>query len=46
MRCLVVDDLAATLYEALGIPADTILTDALHRPHRITEGQPVRALFA
>ena len=35
------DDLAATLYEALGIPHDTMLPDAQQRPHRITEGQPV-----
>ena len=39
------DDLAATLYEALGIPADTVLTDAQQRPRRLTEGQPVPALF-
>jgi uncharacterized protein (DUF1501 family) len=39
------DDLAATLYEALGIPADTILIDAFQRPRRITEGEPVTALF-
>jgi hypothetical protein len=39
------DDLAATLYEALGIPADTVLTDWQQRPRRLTEGQPVRALF-
>jgi len=39
------DDLAATLYEALGIPADTVLPDIRQQPHRITEGQPIRALF-
>jgi hypothetical protein len=39
------DDLAATLYEALGIPADTMLPDSRQRPHRITDGQPVRALL-
>lgn len=39
------DDLAATLYESLGIPSDTILLDAFQRPHRITEGKPVTALF-
>jgi hypothetical protein len=39
------DDLAATLYEALGIPADTTLMDSQQRPRRITEGQPVSALF-
>jgi hypothetical protein len=40
------DDLAATMYECLGIPADTILVDSRQRPHRITEGKPVRALFS
>jgi hypothetical protein len=39
------DDLAATLYECLGIPADTILPDSRQRPHPICEGKPVRALF-
>jgi hypothetical protein len=39
------DDLAATLYEALGIPPDTMLADSRQRPRRITEGQPVQALF-
>jgi uncharacterized protein (DUF1501 family) len=39
------DDLAATLYESLGIPHDTMLNDLRQRPHRIAEGEPVRALF-
>jgi hypothetical protein len=39
------DDMAATLYEALGIPYDTMLHDLRQRPHRIAEGEPVRALF-
>jgi hypothetical protein len=39
------DDLAATLYEALGIPADTMLPDSGQRPHRISDGQPIRALL-
>jgi uncharacterized protein (DUF1501 family) len=39
------DDLAATIYEALGIPYDTMLNDLRQRPHRIAEGEPVRALF-
>jgi hypothetical protein len=39
------DDLAATLYEALGIPHDTMLRDIRQQPHRIAEGQPVRSLF-
>jgi uncharacterized protein (DUF1501 family) len=39
------DDLAATMYEALGIPHDLMLLDQRQRPHRITEGKPVMALF-
>ncbi len=39
------DDLAATVFEALGIPFDSMLHDLRQRPHRISEGQPVRALF-
>jgi hypothetical protein len=39
------DDLAATLYECLGIPADTVLVDSRQRPHAITEGKAVRALI-
>ena len=37
------DDLAATLYEALGIAHDTVLHDLRQRPHRIAEGIPIRA---
>ena len=39
------DDLAATLYEALGIPHDTMLSDLRLRPHRIAEGEPITKLF-
>jgi hypothetical protein len=38
-------DLAATLFYALGIPADTQFTDLPSRPHRATTGDPVTALF-
>jgi uncharacterized protein (DUF1501 family) len=40
------DDIAATLYEILGIPHDLMLKDATDRPHRITEGTPIRTLLA
>jgi hypothetical protein len=40
------DDIAATLYEILGIPHDLVLRDATDRPHRVTEGVPIRALLA
>ena len=39
------DDLAATLYEALGIPHDAMLADLRLRPHRIAEGEPITRLF-
>jgi hypothetical protein len=39
------DDIAATLYEILGIPHDLILPDATGRPHRVTEGIPIRPLL-
>ena len=39
------DDIAATLYETLGIPHDAILPDLRSRPHRIAEGEPIVKLF-
>jgi hypothetical protein len=39
-------DLTATIYEALGIPAETTIPDREGRPVALTEGQPVQALFA
>ena len=38
-------DLAATLFHALGIPAETHFTDLANRPNRITTGNPIAALF-
>ena len=38
-------DLAATMLDALGIPADTQYTDPAGRPLRVTPGDPVRGLF-
>jgi hypothetical protein len=38
-------DLAATLFHALGIPADAHYTDATNRPYRATTGNPVTKLF-
>jgi hypothetical protein len=38
-------DLAATLFHALGIAADTHFTDLTNRPHRATTGNPVTGLF-
>jgi hypothetical protein len=39
-------DVAATMYHALGIPADLLLHDRENRPVRVTEGEPIGALFA
>jgi Protein of unknown function (DUF1501) len=38
-------DLTATLYHALGLPAETTLTDRLGRPSQLTQGRAVSALF-
>src|SRR5262249_48620807 len=38
-------DLSATLFHALGIPADTHFTDLSNRPHRVASGDPVAVLF-
>jgi hypothetical protein len=40
------EDLAATIYHALGIDPATEVRDPLDRPLRITEGRPVTTLFA
>jgi hypothetical protein len=37
-------DIAATIYAALGIPADTEIHDNLARPHALVQGQAIRAL--
>jgi len=38
-------DLSATLFHALGIPADTHFADLTSRPQRIVTGEPVTKLF-
>jgi uncharacterized protein (DUF1501 family) len=40
------DDIAATLFEALGISHELTLKDVADRPHRITEGSPIAPLLA
>ncbi len=40
------DDIAATIYEAMGIPYDTVLTDFRGQPRHITDGRPVAALLS
>jgi hypothetical protein len=39
-------DITATIYHALGIPADLIIPDRESRPVRLTEGNPLIPLFA
>ena len=39
------DDIAATLYEALGISHQTVLTDIGGQPRHITDGSPIQALL-
>jgi uncharacterized protein (DUF1501 family) len=39
------DDISATLYEALGIPHQTVLHDIGGRPRHITDGSPIQALL-
>jgi hypothetical protein len=39
-------DITATIYHALGIPADMVLPDRQSRPVRLTEGNPISGLFA
>jgi uncharacterized protein (DUF1501 family) len=38
-------DITATIYHALGVPADLNLHDRENRPVRVTEGNPIGALF-
>jgi hypothetical protein len=39
------EDLLATIHHAFGLAPDTEIHDREGRPHRITEGRPVTALF-
>jgi hypothetical protein len=39
------EDLLATVYEALGVPHDSVLNDREGRPVRVCDGRPVAALF-
>jgi hypothetical protein len=38
-------DYLATIYAALGIAPETTLMDREMRPHRVSEGTPIEALF-
>jgi uncharacterized protein (DUF1501 family) len=39
-------DLAATIYHLLGVPPDTVLHDAIGRPHPLVVGKPVAGVLA
>jgi uncharacterized protein (DUF1501 family) len=39
-------DLAATVYHLLGVPLDTVLHDALGRPHPLVIGKPIEGILA
>lgn len=39
------ENMAATIYHALGIPATAVWQDEVERPHSIYHGEPIRELF-
>jgi hypothetical protein len=39
------EQIAATIYHALGIPAETQLRDPLQRPHAVAIAEPIHELF-
>jgi hypothetical protein len=39
------ENMAATIYQALGIPATAVWHDALDRPHHVYYGEPIRGLY-
>ena len=39
-------DTLATIYHLLGIDIETYLYDNLNRPHKVTKGEPIRAILA
>ena len=39
------EDLAATLFDALGIPHDATYHDVTGRPHRVYLGEPIHELY-
>lgn len=38
------ENLAATIYQALGLPADVAWYDTLDRPHYVYHGEPIKGL--
>jgi hypothetical protein len=39
-------DVTATIFWRFGIDPATLIHDSINRPHRISDGQPLRDLFA
>jgi hypothetical protein len=39
------EDIAATIYHALGIAPESLITDSLNRPHAVALGTPIAELF-
>jgi uncharacterized protein (DUF1501 family) len=39
------EDLAATIYQAMGVPAGQEIRDSLDRPHHLILGKPIKALL-
>ncbi|MDB5385930.1 MAG: hypothetical protein JWM11_1576, partial [Planctomycetaceae bacterium] len=39
------EDIAATIYQALGIPPETRIFDSLRRPHSVALGEPIDDIF-
>jgi hypothetical protein len=39
------ENLAATIYQSLGIAATAAWHDALDRPHHVYQGEPIRGLL-
>lgn len=40
------EDLAATIYEIMGIPADTVVHDTQGQPHHLIRGLPIQAILS
>jgi hypothetical protein len=40
------EDLAATIYEIMGIPADTVVQDSQGQPHHLIRGTPIQPILS
>jgi hypothetical protein len=39
------ENMAATIYQTLGLPKSIVWRDALERPHQVYYGEPIAGLF-